>query len=216
MKRLLLVIALCVMTFWGSTKAYSRDFGILAGASFTGVRDVSRDNVAGYHAGITYKFRLPVGFAIQPSVLYHMKGSMVEDALSGNGRLDMRVGYLEVPVSFQWGPDLVLFRPYLDVTPFVGYGLNNKLTAQVAQTGGEQVVKNSWDNLSRLEYGLGTGIGLELWRLQIVGRYNWNFGNLFNPSGELVSGEEVVDALKNSVLQGKNMSGFTISVALMF
>lgn len=216
MKRLLLVIALCVMTFWGSTKAYSRDFGIVAGASFTGVRDVSRDNVAGYHAGITYKFRLPVGFAIQPSVLYHMKGSMVEDALSGNGRLDMRVGYLEVPVSFQWGPDLVLFRPYLDVTPFVGYGLNNKLTAQVAQTGGEQVVKNSWDNLSRLEYGLGTGIGLELWRLQIVGRYNWNFGNLFNPSGELVSGEEVVDALKNSVLQGKNMSGFTISVALMF
>ena len=41
MKRLISVIALCVMTFWGSHTLKAGDFGIIAGASFTGIKEVS-------------------------------------------------------------------------------------------------------------------------------------------------------------------------------
>jgi hypothetical protein len=166
MKRFITVIALCVMTFWGSNTLNARGFGITGGASFLGIRNVSPELTTGYHAGLTYQIDLPFGFAIQPSVLYHVKGSLAEAPILNQDVYDVfKTGYVEVPVSIQWGPDLILFRPFLDVTPFVGYGVQNNL---------------SWDGFQRLEYGLGTGIGLEFWRIQLIGRYNWNFGPLYS------------------------------------
>lgn len=207
MKRFFAVIALCVMTFWGSQTLMARGFGVIGGASFTGIKDVSSGLTTGYHAGITYKFALPFGFAIQPSVLYHAKSSLVEDALANDEMLDFKAGYLEVPVSFQWGPDLILFRPFLDVTPFVGYGLNNSIS------GWE---KNTWDGIQRLEYGLGLGIGLDIWRFQVIGRYNWNFGSLFDASGKLPSAEEVRLNTESALFDGANFGGVTLSVAFLF
>ena len=40
--------------------------------------------------------------------------------------------------------------------------------------------ENQWTGLNRLEYGLGLGIGIDVWKLQVIGRYNWNFGVLGN------------------------------------
>lgn len=170
MKRFIIVITLCVMTFWGSHTSMARGFGITGGASFTGIRDVSSGLTTGYHAGLTYKVALPFGFAIQPSVLYHVKGSLVKAPIVNQEVHDvLKTGYVEVPVSIQWGPDLILFRPFLDVTPFVGYGVQNNIT---------------WDGFQRLEYGMGLGVGLDIWKLQLVGRYNWNFGPLYSAAGD--------------------------------
>ena len=185
MKRFITVIALCVMTFWGSNTLMARGFGITGGASFMGIREANTSMTTGYHAGITYKFDLPFGFAIQPSVLYHVKGSLVEAPIVGQDVYDvLKTGYVEVPVSFQWGPDLILFRPFLDVTPFVGYSVANNI---------------SWDGFQRMEYGLGAGIGLDLWRFQLIGRYNWNFGPLYS-------------AARNDY----NFGGVTLSLSFMF
>lgn len=210
MKRFLMVIALCVMTFWSAQTSEARGFGITGGASFLDIKSVGSGSFTGYHAGITYKFDLPFGFAIQPSVLYHMKGSVVEDAYQNGTPLDLNTGYIEVPLSIQWGPDLILFRPFLDVAPFVGYGLNNNIS------GDNIVAENFWDGLNRLEYGLGLGIGLDVWKLQIIGRYNWNFGSMFDADSHLPSGNDVLANVKSSILDGKNYAGMTLTVAFMF
>lgn len=217
MKRFLTVIALCVMTFWGSNTLRAGDFGVVGGASFTSIKDVSPKLATGYHAGLTYKFHLPFGFAVQPSLLYHMKSSLVEGAFADFATFDYKMGYLELPVSFQWGPDLLLFRPFLDVSPFVGYALNNEFTA--SSPAAERLslgYVNQWNGINRLEYGLGLGGGLEIWKLQVVCRYNWNFGQLFDTSGKASGVNEFFGNAKESVLNDKNFGGVTLSVALLF
>ena len=114
------------------------------------------ESAIGYSAGFTYKFNLPVGFAIQPSLLYHSKASKSE---GGQFNADLRVDYLELPVSFQWGPDLLFFRPFLDVSPYLGYGLNHDLNFKEYDVpdSSTAIVKDSWSLVNRLEYGLGLG-----------------------------------------------------------
>ena len=194
MKRILIVIALCVMTFWSSHTLRAGDFGIVAGAGFTSIKNISPEVATGYHAGLTYKFNLPAGFAVQPSLLYNMKASNVDEVLDGASKFDFKMGYLELPVSLQWGPDLLLFRPFLDVSPYVGYALNTDFV-------------NQWADLNRLEYGVGLGGGLEIWKIQVACRYNWNFGPLFNASGNVAKGVRLDDA---------NFGGVSLSVALLF
>ena len=218
MKKIFAVIALCVMTFWGSTTLKAGNFGVVGGASFTGLKEVSRDLSTGYHAGVTYKFHLPFGFAIQPSLQYHMKSSLVEEAVADITSFNYKMGYVELPVSFQWGPDLLLFRPFLDVSPFVGYALNNEaIGTSVAQRGNPvQKIQNKCEGVNRVEYGLGLGGGLEVWKFQVVCRYNWNFGYLFDAQGNVPALEEIVGNVKDSALNGKNFGGVTLSLALLF
>ena len=216
MKRLITVIALCVMTFWGSYTLKAGDFGVVAGASFTNIKEVSKDMATGFHAGLTYKFNLPLGFAVQPSVLYHMKSSLVEGAIADVTTFDYKMGYVEVPVSLQWGPDLLMFRPFVDVTPFVGYALNNEASGVKLQGEFMSKVQNKWEGVNRLEYGLGLGGGIEIWKLQLVCRYNWNFGDLFNADGGTADWNEIWNTATDSVKTGKNFGGVTLSLAFLF
>lgn len=216
MKRFITVIALCVMTFWGSYTLKAGDFGVVAGASFTSIREVSTDMATGFHAGVSYKFRLPLGFAVQPSVLYHMKSSLVEGAIADVTTFDYKMGYVEVPVSLQWGPDLLMFRPFVDVTPFVGYALNNEASGVKLQGEFMSKVQNKWEGVNRLEYGLGLGGGIEIWKLQLVCRYNWNFGDLFNADGGTADWNEIWNTATDSVKTGKNFGGVTLSLAFLF
>ena len=204
------------MTFWGSYTLKAGDFGVVAGASFTNIREVSKDMATGFHAGLAYKFNLPLGFALQPSVLYHMKSSLVEGAIADITTFDYKMGYVEVPVSLQWGPDLLLFRPFLDVTPFVGYALNNEASGVKIQGEFMEKVQNKWEGVNRLEYGLGLGGGIEVWKLQLVCRYNWNFGDLFNAEGQTAGWNEIWNTATDSVKTGKNFGGVTLSLAFLF
>lgn len=178
------------------------NFGFIGGATFsrTDVREFNRGTMTQYHAGITYRARLPHGFSIQPSLVYQVKGAKtVTDGVDSN----TRIGYLELPVSFQWGPDLILFRPFVDVTPFVGYGLNNKFWSTAA---GE--VYNSWGGVSRWEYGIGAGLGFDIWKFQLIARYNWNLGSL--------SLDSTLSEIANVFRDDTNFGGVTLSLAFLF
>jgi hypothetical protein len=174
------------------------DFGIVGGASFFELKNLSMKKTTGYHAGFTYKFNLPVGFSIQPSLVYHMKSAATE---AGNMGVDFNVGYVEFPLSFQWGPDLLIFRPFLDVSPFIGYGLNFGYGGDLPEEAA--ITKDNWNDLNRFEYGLGLGGGLEIWKFQFTCRYHWNLGNL--------AGTEKVGSVTKT-----NFNGVTLSVALLF
>lgn len=208
MKRFLVLLVLSVMTIAGASSVKAGNFGIVGGASFMHIRNVSVESTTGYHAGITYKFGLPSGFSIQPSLLYHMKAS---ESDAGSYEVDMKVGYVELPVSFQWGPDLLVFRPFLDVSPFIGYGLSQDFEGKKFSDVGDTIVRDSWKSVNRLEYGLGVGGGIEVWKLQLVCRYNWNFGSLVNQDGNVD-----VNSVLRYGLRDNNFGGVTLSLALLF
>ena len=180
MKKLLVIFAALLLT---STAVSAKGgFGITAGFNTNAAKlnDVSLDSRYGWNAGLTYLANLPLGFSVQPSLLYTQKRAAV--ALTGLGVLDkltsgnvyQSVGSVTVPVSVQWGPDLIVARPFLDVTPYVGYALTNKLKAVAADQ--EGVTKGE----KGLDYGIGLGAGINVWKLQAVVRYNWNFGTMGN------------------------------------
>jgi hypothetical protein len=203
MKKLFVLFLVAIASLlYAETLSAQHNFGVIGGVTFsqTKVKEFNRGTMTQYHAGLTYRAKLPLGFSIQPSLIYQVKG-----AKSVNSGVDSntKIGYLELPVSFQWGPDLILFRPFLDVTPFVGYGLNNKFWSQASGS-----VSNSWGGLNRWEYGVGAGIGLDIWKFQAIARYNWNLG--------MISKDASLSNIAETFKDGKNFGGVTLSVAFLF
>lgn len=207
MKRLVAAIAFFALALVGASEISAQKYGIIGGATFTSMQNIEKSAKTGFNIGATAQLRLPLGFSVQPSLIYNSKAAQVGgDALAAS----MNVGYLELPVSVQWGPDLLLFRPFLEVTPFVGYAVNSTFKTEVLNQA--TIIKNEWNsfNMNRFAYGLGLGGGIEVWRFQVICRYNWNFGPLFDADGSL-NIQPVTDAFKD-----KNFGGVTLSLAFMF
>lgn len=204
------VLVLLASVFIGQSINAQSSFGIIGGATFnsTTIRETNLSMRTQYHAGLTYRAKLPLGFSIQPALIYNVKAAALE--VENYEQIDLSTGYLELPISLQWGPDLILFRPFLDVTPFVGYGVDFKLKSE-----GQNTVEG-WKQtaLNRLEYGLGLGVGFEIWRIQVIGRYNWNFGALYSGQDDF-SAEPYKDAVYDA-LHGNRHGTVTLSVALLF
>lgn len=192
MKRYLALAALFMMSLCLGGKLSAGNFGVLGGANFytTNIREINASSMTQWHAGITYKIDLPIGFQLQPALVYNVKGANVREEIVQN----LSVGYLELMVPVQWGIDLILFRPFLEVAPFIGYGLE-----------GWGNLKSQWkDAGNKFEYGAGVGGGLQIWRFQLTARYNWNFGKLMQAT-------DIKADMKNA-----NFSGVSLSLALFF
>lgn len=173
MKRILLAISALMLLV--TVQASAQGFGVTAGMNFNSakVSDIKLDSKIGWSVGLTYGINLPIGFSIQPSIVYIQKSA--DYSPSENISSVHKVGSINVPVSVQWGPDLIVARPFIDVTPYIGYSLTNKFEQGFGDVlGGEASLKNAF------EYGVGIGAGLNIWRLQAIVRYNWNFGTLGN------------------------------------
>ncbi len=212
MKKAFVTLAVAAVSAFFAVNASAQfNYGIIGGATFSSANssDWKLNKETRYHAGATFKVSLPLGFAVQPSVLYQVKGNKVAASGEGTSAFDYTAGYLEVPVSLQWGPDLLIMRPYFECVPFFGYALGNKYK-------GEETVKNDWTGLNRWEYGLGLGAGLEVWHFQISARYNWNFGTLFDAKSEITDVNSFAAKLKESVGDKSRFGGVTLSVAVLF
>ena len=185
-------------------------FGVVAGinSTKTNLQEAYADinNITQYHVGVTYKLDLGL-IAIQPSILYNMKGARMEGikGLEDLTSMDYKTGYLEVPVQVQAGVNLGLARVYGFAEPFVGYALSNEVHSNLWKE-----PKETWDNVkSRLEYGIGLGVGVELIKhVQVAVKYYWNMGDMY--------GAELSFAgFKNTIAEQK-ASGIAASVALLF
>lgn len=209
MKKLLVVFAALLLT--SVAVSAKGGFGITAGFNTNAaqLKDVSLDSRYGWNAGLTYQVKLPLGFSVQPSLLYVQKSGAV--ALTGLGILNelvsgsvyQSVGSLSVPVSVQWGPDLIVARPFLDVTPYVGYALTNKIKAV------DRDIEGVTEGEKGLDYGIGLGAGINVWKLQAIVRYNWSFGTMGNLN-EFFN-VDYAEAIKNTVY-----GGISVNVAYFF
>ena len=212
MKKFFIALVVAMMAISVSASAQVK-FGVTAGMNFNSatINDVKMDAKAGWNVGATLQFNLPLGFSLQPSVVYMHKAAGFETPNLSSGFLEdlkaemvQTVGSVVVPVSVQWGPDLLVARPFVDVTPYVGYSLTNKVKSDFA--GIEEVVKGG----NGLDYGLGLGAGINVWKLQAIVRYNWNFGTL----GKLEDFKNL--GIGDFKTENDTYGGVTVSVAYFF
>lgn len=228
MKHLYAVVAAAAMLFAIDASAqlsHGIRFGVVGGFTSTNthLKEFDYRNVSLFHVGATVKFNLGAGFALQPALTYQVKGTELNaqdpETASLEGiwtNMDARVGYLELPLQIQWGPDLMALRPYAFVEPFFGYGVNFHAEAENSDGAVIDNLKNKWKEaaLSHLEYGMGFGGGIEVNHFQISAQWFMNFGGLADENGKVdghVIGETIMDHLKK-----KNFQGFKISLAVLF
>lgn len=192
MKKILVILAAVLMAGYAGAQG---KFGLKAGTNYTSFTPSSATiesikSAAGFHAGIAYQVRVPfIGLAFQPELLFSHKSFEAEEGTNVN---TYTMNYLELPVNIQWGINLLLLRPFIFAAPYASYA--------VSKSG--ELSDVSWDNLSRLDYGVGVGAGVEIWKLQVTGKYNWSMKG-FDENNHL----ELGDAKFN---------GFQLSVALLF
>lgn len=199
---------LAIFTFFASITVASAQIGFIGGltSSKANMANAAKDvkNIALYHAGLTYQFDLGAGFAIQPSLLYQVKGAKIEN-IGSTSVEQLRSGFVELPVSFQWGPDLMAFRPYGFIEPFVGYQITS------GDRGIDSFADWSKQAKNKFEYGFGLGGGIEIAsHFQISVQWFKNLGAMF---GENVKS---ADATWSNVKDFKNFQGIKVSLAFLF
>ena len=180
----------------------------------TALNEVKGKMINQYHVGITYKIGLGNFIAIQPSILYNVKGTHFDVENIANTSLDFKTGFVEVPVELQLGFGIgTIARIYVLGEPYVGYAITNEVTTSSAIAAAANSQK-TWDNVkNRLEYGVGIGAGVELFRhLQVSVKYFWTLSDLYG----------VQDATLDNILQGigninaKNVNGIAATVTVLF
>ena len=202
MKRFLTLVAAVAASMILAAGAHAQ-FGFLVGLTSSSVKMASSDAISLYHAGLTYKINLPSGFAIQPAVLYQVKGANVGQLGTATDEdFKVKTGFVEVPLGLQWGPHLAAFRPYVFAEPFVGYRVSS------TDRGNESFQAWASQAKNKFEYGFGLGAGLEISEhLQLSVQWFNNLGAMFSKPAE--SGTE-------SLGKVKNFEGIKFSLAILF
>lgn len=160
-----------------------------------------------YHVGVTYKLSLGNFIAIQPGIIYNVKGSRIGEIKDENS-FDFKNGYLEVPVQLQVGMGIGdLARVYALAEPFVGLQVNSQMLNQAKDL-------SNVDFADKLEYGFGLGAGVELIKhVQVNVRYFWNLGA--TKDSNISSITDAINLIKDTSA-GKNANGVMASVVLLF
>ena len=96
----------------------------------------------------------------------------------------------------QFGLDLVLLRPFIVVSPYIQYAIKSDA----------QILNQPVDDINRFDYGVGLGAGLDLWKLQITGKYNWGLGKLKSAN----------NTTWNHKYENAKFQGFQLSVGFFF
>ena len=192
-------------------------FGGLTSSS-TRLQDFDFDNVTQFRAGIAFKYPIALGFAVQPELSYSVKGTSLTPSLADFdiAKFNLHMGYLEGGLQLQWGPDLLIFRPYALVEPFVGYALNNKMETTLAGTKSSTTRTNVWNCLQKLEYGYAWGGGLDLFgRFQLSAKHYENLGPLYKESKDSKP-ETVEDFIMDTFRDDKNFAGWILTLTIFF
>ena len=152
----------------GGVAANAQGVIVKAGFNYTNASSVQdlKSGKTGWQFGAGFQTESWTGFSLQPELIYKVKGVTLEDATK------VSMNYVELPVNIQWGPDLLIARPFIFASPFLGYNIGTKFSKETT------LADTINRNFHRCDYGLGLGLGINVWKLQITGKYNWNFGQI--------------------------------------
>lgn len=180
----------------------------------TAINEVKGKLINQYHVGITYKIGIGNIFAIQPSILYNVKGTHFDVENIKDTSLDFKTGFVEVPVQLQAGLGIgSLIRIYGLAEPFVGYAVANEITTKTILNAAGDTQK-TWDNVkNKLEYGLSLGAGVEIFKhFQLSVKYFWTFSDLYGASD--ATWNNIVSGIGN--INAKNVNGISATLTVLF
>ena len=202
MKRILALVASMAASLILATAAHAQ-FGFVVGLTSSSVKMASADAISLYHAGFTGKISLGSGFALQPSLLYQVKGANVGHLDTASDEdFKVKTGFVELPLGIQWGLQLASFRPFVFGEPFVGYRVSS------TDRGNETFQDWASQAKNKFEYGFGLGAGLEISdHLQLSVQWFNNLGTMFSKPAE--AGTESLEKVKN-------FEGIKFSLAILF
>lgn len=226
MKKFFAVIAVA----FASVMVANAQIGIVAGVT-SSTTEINSENIEAnmeginqYHIGVALKLPLPLGFAIQPELLYQIKGADLKetyDALGTGKEIETsswntKSGFAELGIGVQWGLDLVAFRPFVFAKPFVGY----QVSGEGEYSGAGDILKEGTDQYledakNKLEYGYSIGLGLELLEhFQLSFEFFNNLGQMFD-EGKFDS-DKATEAVVNNYKDIENYSGFKVTLGFLF
>lgn len=231
MKKLFTVF---VAALFGAVMLNAQSFGIVGGftSSSTGIdtKDAMANlkNVSLYHVGAAARWELGSIFAIQPQLAYQVKGANLHQAITETGvqnitnSFQSKTGFIELSAGLQAGVDLLAFRPFVMVEPFVGYAVTG--TENYDEVG-EGLVNGTipYDEIdaavadvkNKLEYGFGVGGGVQILdHFQVTVQWFMNLGNLYD-NGKIDANEKL-NTVKESYKDIKNYQGIKVSLGLFF
>ena len=197
MKKILTLIVALVAT---ATVAHAQ-FGIVGGLNFSNAKfenasqfaDAAK-NATLFHAGVAWKMDLPMGFALQPELTYQVKGAKLENFNTQD--LKYKNGYIELGAGVQWGPDLIIARPYVFAEPFIGYLVNP-----------DKTISNASDVTKKLEYGIGLGAGVEVFKhIQVSVQWFRNLGNVVDTNADKITSTDWQKIKDLKTYQGVRLS----------
>ena len=128
--------------------------GINAGVNFSNItgKDAADNKIkTGLQAGITYDIGIADDFVIQPGLSYVENGAKYDGSfasLTGNPKLHLN--YLQLPITFQYQPELGTGKLLLGVGPYFGMGIG-----QVKVSNDNGSIKSNWDDLNLKKFDAG-------------------------------------------------------------
>lgn len=231
MKKIIAIVALAL----GFATAAHAQFGIIGGFTSSATTINTKDamanfkNVSLYHVGVAYRFEIGPFFAVQPQLVYQMKGANLHQTIvdgtyqNAFNSFQSKTGYLELGANLQLGFDLLVARPFVLFEPFVGYavfkgeevyskvgeGILNGSVTDAELNAALNTVKNGF------EWGFGVGGGVELFgHVQLSVQWFMNLGNLYN-QGKF-DGNAKLETVKNSYADIKNYQGIKVTLGVFF
>ena len=206
MKRILTLVAVAAASLLFAVRANAQA-GIVFGLTSSSIKMSQEDAISLYHAGFTAKIPLGSGFALQPSLLYQVKGANVGQLGSASDEdFKVKTGFVELPLGIQWGPQLAAFRPFVFGEPFIGY--------RVSSTDKGNATFQDWASQAKnkFEYGFGLGAGVDIAdHIQLSAQWFNNLGTMFAGSSEGSS-----EGSAESLGRVKNFEGIKFSLAILF
>jgi len=181
MKKLLTTILTLLLVAASLTAQIS--FGPRVGFNLTSMHEsvgehisLSGDFKPGFQIGIVADIAvLGKRLSVQPGLLFAQQGARFQMPIQDN----IRLNYLQVPINLQLGFETGdNHRFLLQAGPYLGFALGGTRTRN-ART----VVVGSRDDEVRLfDFGVGFGIGVHVYRVQVGISYNLGIANISNVS----------------------------------
>jgi hypothetical protein len=139
---------------------------------------LKKDNATSWDLGLVAQ--LPLSgrtWYLQPEVLYSSQKidltNIVESGGVIGGKLEIletsKISYFQVPVNLLYKFNLVVFDVFASGGAYFGYAVDRN--------------GFSVNSLQKTDWGASLGAGVEFWKFQLHGRYNWGLKNISDMGG---------------------------------
>ncbi|MEI6884996.1 MAG: porin family protein [Bacteroidota bacterium] len=180
-KTIILLLFACALS---SVYAQKRPWriGIKGGINYIHVENYGK----GYYSDFDPKMGWTFGALFQYTKGGFLNYSIVPEILYTQSKTNADLLYItdcmttihsiDVPVSFKLGLQLSkIFRPYILASIYGSYVVS--YDGELFYTGDNEESIYKY-NIGKVYFGLGAGMGFDIWKFQLEGRYRWNLNRI--------------------------------------